>query len=300
VSYASNTTSTINPLGITLTGFASSDKIYDRSTTATIGSAGSLSGVIGSDVVTVANTGATFADWNVGTGKTVTLGGVSLGGTDGGNYSIAATATTTANITAKELGLNLAGQGSKVYDGTSVISITGVTPTLTGVIGVDAVTLNAGSVTGFADKNVGTGKAVTFSGFALSGADLGNYTLVSGSATSSADITQASLTVTAVQATKTYDGSTTAAGSATVGALAGAGEVIGTAATQAFTNKDVGSGDKTVSASGLVIRDSGNADVTGNYNITYTDNTASTINPFAVNLSGTRSYTARRTLQPRH
>ena len=64
----------------------------------------------------------------------------------------------------------------------------------------------------------------------------------------SANITTATLTVTAPSVTKTYDGTTVASGTATMGALAGvgAGETVGTAATLAFTNKDAGTGNKTV------------------------------------------------------
>ena len=42
---------------------------------------------------------ATFADKNVGNGKTVTLTGATLSGRDAGNYILDSVATTTANIT---------------------------------------------------------------------------------------------------------------------------------------------------------------------------------------------------------
>jgi ethanolamine utilization microcompartment shell protein EutS len=239
--------------------------------------------VIGSDIVTVANSGATFGDWNVGTGKTVTLAGVSLGGTDGGNYSIAATATTTAKITAKPLGLDLSGQGGKVYDGTTAITLVGVTPTLTGVIGGDTVTLNAGAVTGFADKNAGTNKAVAFTGFGIAGADVGNYALVSGSAASSANITQAGLTLSTGNVVKTYDGGIAASGSVTVtgGTLFSSDTLSG--GSYAFANKNVGNGNKAVSVSGVTVNDGNSGN---NYALTYADNTTSTINPLAITLTG--------------
>jgi hypothetical protein len=48
----------------------------------------------------VATSIGTFVDKNVGTGKTVNITGLSLGGTDAINYSLSTTtATTTANIT---------------------------------------------------------------------------------------------------------------------------------------------------------------------------------------------------------
>ncbi|TSA13500.1 MAG: S-layer family protein, partial [Comamonadaceae bacterium] len=116
------------------------------------------------------------------------------------------------------------------------------------------------------------------------------YTFTGG--TQTAGITQATLSVTAPVVTKTYDGGTTATGAATVGALAGAGagETVGTAATLAFTDKHVGSGNKTVHAGGLSIKDSGNADVTSNYNISYVDNAASTVSAKTVTLSASKTY----------
>ncbi len=107
----------ITPKALTLTGFDAANKTYDGNATATILNAGSLSGVIAGDTnsVTVSNTGATFANKNVGAGKTVTLSGVSLAGTDAGNYSIAATATDTANIEKRTLAVTWSG-ANKVYD----------------------------------------------------------------------------------------------------------------------------------------------------------------------------------------
>jgi len=58
-------------------------------------------GVVGSDNVTL-NTGSAagaFVDANVGTGKTVTVSGLTISGDDVGNYSLTQP-TTTANITA--------------------------------------------------------------------------------------------------------------------------------------------------------------------------------------------------------
>jgi hypothetical protein len=50
--------------------------------------------------VALGNTGASFADKNAGTGKTVTLNGTSLSGAEAANYKLATTAvTTTADIT---------------------------------------------------------------------------------------------------------------------------------------------------------------------------------------------------------
>ena len=99
--YTANTTATAaaSILAAQLTGsITASDKTYDGTTAATI-SGYALSGVFGSDNVSLSGGTATFADQNVGTGKTVTATGLSLIGTDAGNYTLASSgASTTASI----------------------------------------------------------------------------------------------------------------------------------------------------------------------------------------------------------
>jgi hypothetical protein len=76
------------------------DKVYDTTTAATIATR-SLSGTVyGSDMVQLTGGTAAFADPNVGTGKLVTVTGLSLTGAAAGNYLLTSTtATTTASIT---------------------------------------------------------------------------------------------------------------------------------------------------------------------------------------------------------
>jgi hypothetical protein len=109
------------------------------------------------------------------------------------------------------------------------------------------------------------------------GNDGKNYSVTQNTATGT--IQKASLTVTASQVEKTYDGTTSATGTGTVGTLAGqaAGEAVNAAGSQAFVSKHASTGDKYVKASGVTIKDSANADVTQNYDIQYVDNTTSTI-----------------------
>ena len=88
-------THTVNPAPLTVT-FTAANKAYDGNTTASLSSSDNR---LGSDVLTVSATG-NFADKNVGTGKTVTVSGVSLSGADANNYTVSATGnTTTGNIT---------------------------------------------------------------------------------------------------------------------------------------------------------------------------------------------------------
>ena len=94
---------TITKRPVTITsGITANNKTYDGTTDAAIGTANAVfDGKIDSDGLTVSTTG-TFADKDVGTGKTVNLGELTLGGTSVDNYKLAESGhqtTTTANIT---------------------------------------------------------------------------------------------------------------------------------------------------------------------------------------------------------
>src|SRR5207244_466114 len=146
------------------------NKVYDGTATATVTLSDNR---VAGDVFTDSFTTATFNNKNVGTGKTVSVSGISISGTDAGNYTFNTTASTTANITARALTVS-ATADNKVYDGTTSATI--LTRTLSGALGGDDVHLSGGTAA-FSDKNVGTSKTVTGSGFSLTGADAGNYSL---------------------------------------------------------------------------------------------------------------------------
>jgi len=84
-------------------GITASDKVYNGNTSATLVTTGAVfTGIVSGDALTVSGTG-TFADANVGTGKTVTISGLTLGGASENNYTLATSgnqSSTTANITA--------------------------------------------------------------------------------------------------------------------------------------------------------------------------------------------------------
>src|SRR5207247_7591418 len=77
---------------------------------------------VSGDVFTDSYTSASFADKNVGNGKTVSVSGISISGTDAGNYTFNATASTTANITKRALTVSATGV-NKVYDGTTAATM---------------------------------------------------------------------------------------------------------------------------------------------------------------------------------
>ena len=185
-------TLTVTPATVTVSGFTASNKTYDGTTTATL-SGGTVTGLVGNDVVTATATG-TFDDANVGTGKTVTISDITLAGA-AGNYIIETSksqTSTTADITAKALTV-AAENKSKTYGDADPA----LTYTTTGLVGSDAL---AGALTRTA------------------GDDVGSYNIAQGTLAASANytltFTGASLTISAKEAALswsntefTYDGS---------------------------------------------------------------------------------------------
>ena len=107
----------------------------------------------------------------MGTGKTVTIAGLTIGGADAGNYSVNSSASDGAQITA----LGLVGSivvGDKVYDGGTSASVT--SSNLAGVISPDVVVLGVGAAS-FDSKDVGLRTATA--ALSLSGAGAGNYSV---------------------------------------------------------------------------------------------------------------------------
>lgn len=95
---------TIKPKPVTITGLGAANKVYDGGTVATPTGNATVNGKVGTDDVTVTAGSASFADKNVGTGKTVTFSGYSLTGTAAANYQLSEQPTSvTANIIPKDV-----------------------------------------------------------------------------------------------------------------------------------------------------------------------------------------------------
>jgi subtilase family serine protease len=235
----------IAPLGITLT-IAAADKTYDGSAAATLTSE-SLSAIIDGDDVSLSGGTATFATKDAGDGKTVTLNGVTLIGAQAADYALAdPTPTTTANVTPLAITGSITA-ANKIYDGTNRATI--ATPSLSGVIGADHVTLVNGTAT-FDTKDVGDEKSVTDLGLALSGAQAGDYTLANPNETAVANITPLAINATVTTASKIYDGTTNAAiTSESVTGVLGVDDVTLVGGAASFSSKDVGL--RTVTITGL-------------------------------------------------
>ena len=236
--------------------FGGVSKIYDGKTGADVTFGDNR---IEGDVLTLAGTAA-FGDKNAGINKTVSVNNVGVSGTDANNYVLSANSgSTTANIAARALTVSGVAD-SKIYDGATGATVRFGDDRIAGDM------LNVSAAASFADKNVGMAKAVTLSGVALAGQDAGNYFIVLPTGLL-ASITPATLTLAGLSAAnKVYDGTSTAAVSATASGVLGQDAVSVTGGSGSFADRNAGAG-KLVTASGfrLAGADAGNyvLDATG-------------------------------------
>ncbi len=188
---------TVTPKTLNMT-YAGVSKTYDATRTASVSATDDR---IAGDVFNVALS-ASFADKNVGAGKTINVSSVSATGADAPNYSVSAMGVASATITPASLTVSGLTAANKTYDATINASLGG-TANITALAG-DTVTLEGAAVGTFADKNAGTAKTVTVTGITISGADAANYNLVQQSGLS-ANIAKADLTIRANNESKRYD-----------------------------------------------------------------------------------------------
>jgi hypothetical protein len=251
-------TATADITALEITGsFTADDKTYDGNSSADVGDR-SLNGDLAGDDVRLDGGTATFADKNVGDGKTVTLTGAALAGDDAGNYDLTSVGTATADITALEITGSFTAD-DKTYDGGTSAD---VHRSLNGDLSGDDVQLDGGTAT-FADKNVGTGKEVTLTGATLAGEDAGNYSLTSTQTTDLADITALGITAGIVANDKTYDGTTAATiASRSLATFIDGDQVSLVGGTATFANKNVGTWNVTETGLTLAGNDAGNYSLT--------------------------------------
>ena len=152
---------TARPLTISATGI---NKVYDGSTSAAVTLADNR---VAGDALTTGYTAAAFADANVGTGKTVGVSGISLSGTDAGNYTFNTSATTTANITAAPLTIT-ANAATKTYDGLAYSGGNGVS--FTGFVAGQSTSVLGGTL--------------SYSGSSQGAINVGSYNITPGGLTS--------------------------------------------------------------------------------------------------------------------
>jgi arabinogalactan endo-1,4-beta-galactosidase len=150
-----NTTLTVTnglaTLTVALTGTVA--KTYDGTTAATLTPDNYLlSGLSGGDSVALNNpSGGTYDFRNAGAGKTVTVTGLAISGTDSGKYTLAGNSISGAvgTITAAALTVTGVTAADKVYDGTTRAMLNVGGAKLEGVVGGDGVTLVTSHATAF-------------------------------------------------------------------------------------------------------------------------------------------------------
>ena len=259
-----------------------------------------------------------------GTGSTVTLASLGYGFTNPsitsashvGNYSFAVSGTSgssttgvlgnydvtinpgTYSITQRTLYIDTTQNESHTYDATAGPTTFGssdytveATNATTGLVNLDSVTGLMGR-TSNTDSNVGHYN-YTEGTLGTGGSD---YNIVfSNSGSYGLNITPAPLAITAVTATKTYDGTTVSSATPTVGTLYGTDSVTGV--TQAFASANVlGTNLSTLNVATYTVND-GN----GGLNYTVTKNPATgTISPAALTATGSQVYNGTTSFPGNH
>ena len=179
VSYANNTTSTIDKASLAATAYATS-KTYD--------------GLAYSGGNGVSYTGFVNGEDSGVLGGTLAYGGSSQGAKNAGSYAITPSGLTSGNytitfnngtLTIQQRPLTVTSlSGSKIYDGSTEL----VNPSYTS----DKLSADSVSLLGafnFDTKNIGTGKSLTGTSLGLTGADAENYSLATATLSGSGAIT---------------------------------------------------------------------------------------------------------------
>lgn len=260
---------TINPKPVSVLNVTAQNKVYDGTATASL-LGGTVAGLVGAETLTLAPGTGLFATPDAGTQVLVT-GSVTLADGDHGglarNYVLASAApvSTRADILPRPLTLTALSVANKVYDGSTVASVSG--GVLDGLVAGE--TLGVGAISAnFDTPHAGTAKPVTADVVLADGTGGGkttNYVLTGGStAQGVGNVLPRPLTVSGLSAdSKVYDGSREAV--VKVGSLTGlvGAETLTVAATGQFATPDAGQG-KTVAVT-LSLADGASGGRASNY-----------------------------------
>ena len=203
---------TITAKDVTIGSGSAASKVYNGNRAAVV-TAGSLSGLVGSEGLGVTAAG-TFADKNVGTRNvavTYTLANGSNGGLASNYNLLNPTETLSATITAKDVTIGRGNVSGRVYNGTTGAVVTA--GSVSGLVSGETLGVTTAIAT-FVDRNVGT-RNVTATYSLTDGTNplhlASNYNLLNPTETLSATITAKALTVSGAMVTaKAYDGTTLA------------------------------------------------------------------------------------------
>ena len=262
------------------------NKVYDGSATTGSVTLGTISGLIGSETLTITPTAANYANANVGTSKATTISYALANGSGGlaSNYSMP-NLVSSGNITQKAL-TAVTTVASKQYDGLATAG-TVTLGTVSGLVGSESLTITP-LASNYSNANVGTGKATTISYALANGSGLAsNYSIANLSTTGDIRAIMLTIATPTLTTTKTYNGTTTAVVSA--GALSGvlsaeaANVIVNAAAT--YNDASVATG-KTIT---VVYTLSGSAITNYTKPVNYTT-TAGEIDPVAPTGTASQSF----------
>ncbi|MBU3551641.1 YDG domain-containing protein, partial [Polynucleobacter sp. MWH-Berg-3C6] len=205
----------VTPKTLTVTNNSTPTKVYDATTNLTgISLVGDqLSASSRTDLVALSGSGS-YNSKVVSNTAGYTINGIVLSGADAANYVLGTSSIPGTNGVITQAPITIGGltAQNKVYDTTQAAVVIG-TPSSTGVLGSDAVSVSLNNSPGatFAQSAVGSNIAVSVptGGFTLSGNDSGNYYITGLTVPLSANITKAPLTISGLAAqNKVYNGST--------------------------------------------------------------------------------------------
>ena len=288
---STTTSANITPVILNLSG----TRVYDANTDANaslFGASGVLTGIAGQTLTL--NGAGIVSSKNVGTYTGTSqfnlnnLGLTGIGSTLASNYTLIG-GTDTLTITPAILTVDGTIASNKVYDGTTIASLSG--STLTGVFTGDNVLLGNDTDGTFATKNAGNGIDVS-TNMTISGTDAGNY-IIQQPADITADITPKPIVVDATGTNKTYDSTTTA----TVG-LNGSGIIAGDTINFSDTSANFSTANAGIGVPITVDGITASGADAGNYSFNTTATTSANITPAIINLSGTQVYNGTTTINP--
>jgi hypothetical protein len=192
----------------------------------------------------------------------------------------------TMTVTPRLLTVGLIGATQKTYDGGIAAALTaGNFGALSGsIVPGDSVSVDTTQASGsYASKNVGVNLVVSATGLIFTGADAGDYALQNNAASGAiGTITPATLVISAVSATKTYDGATSSSAAPQVTGLVG-GDTV-SSLNESYDSKNVGQRTLSVN-SGFAVNDGNGGN---NYNLTVNSASGSiTAASLTVTLTGT-------------
>jgi len=267
---------------LNLTGLAASDKVYDGNTSATL-NGGTLDGLVGAETLSFSGLTGVFADKNVGTAKSVTVGGLVLSDGTGlaSNYTVSNPVGVTGSITPRATAVSGITASGKTYDGSSAALLDTSSAVFSNLVAGEAISVSATGA--FSDANAGSDKVVSISS-SYGGGYTGNYT-ITGQASATATIARKALTVVGMAASsKVYDASVdaTLVGGSLSG-LVGSETLSFSGQAGAFADRNAGN-NKPVTVSGITLADG--TGLASNYQLTMPSGVTASITPRATTVSG--------------